>query len=204
VLLAFWNDLVIITPDMTILTKKITPAVAAILLFLAGSLGFTPVNAQTDTLDELFIQLAQPVDGDWQSVEARIWKEWSHSGSAAMDLLLERGRAETKARHFDKAIEHLTALTDHAPDFAEGWNARATAFFMMGEYGLSLMDIQRTLALNPRHFGAMSGLGRIMEQLDHPKDALKAYSEALAVHPHSPNLKRSVERLKKKVGGTSL
>ena len=70
-----------------------------------------------------------------------------------------------EAQEYDVAIEHLTALTDHAPDFAEGWNARATAFYLIGEYALAVADIERALALNPRHFGAMSGLAFILEEI---------------------------------------
>ena len=103
-----------------------------------------------------------------------------------------------------KAVEHFTALTDHAPEFAEGWNARATAFFMMHEYGLSVHDIEITLRLNPRHFGALSGLGMIYETLDLPKDALKAFRAALAVHPNRPDLLEAVKRLEDKAAGTLL
>ncbi|MFQ5437528.1 MAG: tetratricopeptide repeat protein [Paracoccaceae bacterium] len=144
------------------------------------------------------------MDGDWRAVETRIWKKWSTSGSVAMDLLLERGRRAMQAGDLAGAVEHLTALTDHAPEFAEGWNARATAFFMMEEYALSLHDIEITLSLNPRHFGAMSGLGMIMERLERPREALRAYRGALAVHPNRPDLKKAVERLKDKVEGTEL
>ncbi len=185
-------------------TKNITLAVAAFALLVAfSSLGRT-AWAQTDELDELFTQLHDPVDGDWRSVENQIWKAWSHSGSDAMDLLLERGRRAMRAGDLDKAVEHLTALTDHAPEFAEGWNARATVFFMMEEYALSVADIETTLALNPRHFGAMSGLGMILETLGQYDQALLAYRGALAVHPYRPDLHRAIERLEDKTDGTSL
>ncbi len=139
-----------------------------------------------------------------EGVERKIWAEWSRSGSASMDLLLSRGRIAMEKRDFAKAIEHLTALTDHAPDFAEGWNARATAFFNAGEYGLSIADIQRTLVLNPRHFGAMQGFGRIMEELGHESDALAAYQAAAAIHPQRQGLKEAIERLEKTVSGQDI
>jgi len=186
------------------LNKKITPAVTALLVIFAVFTFAPALHAQSDELDSLFQQLKDPVAGDWKSVEKRIWKAWSHSGSDAMDLLLERGRREMRAGNFDKSLEHLTALTDHAPDFAEGWNARATLFFMMGEYALSVADIEHTLALNPRHFGAMSGLGMILERVDEPKKALKVYRQAIAIHPFRPDLLGAVKRLEEKTGGTSL
>jgi tetratricopeptide (TPR) repeat protein len=102
------------------------------------------------------------------------------------------------------AIEHLTALTDHAPDFAEGWNARATAYFHAGLYGPSLADIQRTLALEPRHFGALSGLGLIFEELGRKEQALAAWRLAHAIHPHSPGINAAIERLEREVSGTDL
>jgi tetratricopeptide (TPR) repeat protein len=88
-----------------------------------------------------------------------------------MDLLLQRGKDAMAAGDFPAAIEHLTALTDHAPDFAEGFNARATAYFQAGQLGPSIEDIARTLTLNPRHFGALSGLGMIFEDLGRPEKA---------------------------------
>ena len=163
-----------------------------------------PLAAQTKALDELYAELADPGLKGWQQVEQQIWSEWSQSGSPAMDLLLDRGRTAMEAGDWQAAIEHLTALTDHAPDFAEGWNARATAYYHAGQYGPSLADIRRALVLDPRHFGAISGLALILEELGHPEDALKAYREVLAIHPHRPNLKETIERLEKEVGGTAL
>jgi tetratricopeptide (TPR) repeat protein len=172
--------------------------------FVALVLFSTPLVAQIKALDGLFEELADPGFKGWEEVEQKIWSEWSHSGSPAMDLLLERGRAAMEIGDWEAAIEHLTALTDHAPDFAEGWNARATAYYQAGQYGPSLSDIRRTLALEPRHFGAISGLAMILEELGQPEAALKAYREVLAIHPNQPNLKEKIERLDKEVGGTAL
>lgn len=185
-------------------TRKFTPAVAAIALFLSLFAPPPPAAAQTEELDQLFEDLARAGEEDWQAIEKRIWKAWSHSGSDSMDLLLERGRAAMRAGDLDKAIAHLSALIDHAPDFAEGWNARATAYFMQEEYGLSVADIERVLALNPRHFGALSGLGMIYERLDLDEAALRAYRAAIAIHPFRPDLKDAIKRLEAKTGGTSL
>ena len=96
-----------------------------------------------------------------------------------MDLLLKRGREAMAAGRNDEAIEHFTALIDHDPDFAEGWNARATAYFNAGLLGPSVADIAETLKRNPKHFGALSGLGAIYEQLDRKDRALQVYRAAL-------------------------
>jgi len=160
--------------------------------------------AQSEKLDGLFSELKVAEGAEVARVEKAIWAEWSRSGSPAMDLLLERGRTAMTAGDTAGAIDHLTALTDHAPEFAEGWNARATAYFQAGQIGPSIEDIHRTLALNPRHFGAISGLAMILEQLGYRDDALKAYHEVLAIHPNRSNLKETIERLEKEVGGTNL
>jgi tetratricopeptide (TPR) repeat protein len=121
-----------------------------------------------------------------------------------MDLLLQRGRDAMEAGDLTAAIEHLTALTDHAPDFAEGFNTRATAYFQQGLYGPSLKDIARTLALNPRHFGALMGLGTIFEEMGQPQRALEAYRAAHAIHPNEPDLIGAIERLERDLSGITL
>lgn len=186
---------------MAIFVQQIKCVVAA--LFIVAAFPVT-LFAQTEKLDELFVQLRAPDLENWESVEQEIWKEWSKSGSPAMDMLLERGREAMAEADFDSAIGHLTALTDHAPEFAEGYNARATAYFQADLYGPSIRDIEMTLALNPRHFGALSGLGMILEQLGLYQDALTAYQAVIAIHPHRPNVKEAVERLEGKVGGTDI
>lgn len=160
-----------------------------------------PSFAQEADVEDLLSRLQAEELPEWEQIEQQIWAEWSQSGSAAMDLLLQRGREALEDGDAEAAIEHLTALTDHAPDFAEGWNARATAYFQADLYSLSIADIQRALALNPRHFGALQGLGRILEEFDDPQNALKAYEAAFAIHPHRPGLKERVERLRAEVGG---
>lgn len=161
--------------------------------------GDTPQGAAqaptADDLDQLFGMLAQADDSNWQALENEIWDLWSRSGSDTFDLLLERGRSAMEAGDFEAAIEHLTALTDHAPEFAEGWNARATAFFLSGRFGLSVNDIARVLTLEPRHFGALSGLGIILEDLGDRKGALDAYRHSLSIHPRNPRVKEAVQRL---------
>ncbi|MDE0111133.1 MAG: tetratricopeptide repeat protein [Albidovulum sp.] len=159
----------------------------------------TYLLAQTSDLDELFETLQGDDRAAAMEAEQRIYEAWSDSGSPSMNLLLQRGRSAMQAGNFEIAIEHLSALIDHAPDFAEGWNARATAYFYMGEFMLSVSDISQTLARNPRHYGAMSGLGMILEQLGEHEQASAIFGEALELHPHSQGLQRSVERLQRKL-----
>ncbi len=178
----------------------LNPVVAALAaFFLAAGLA----AAQTG-LDDLFTRLKTADPKAASRIEREIWNEWSKSGSPAMDLLLQRGRDAMAAGNTAEAVEHLTALTDHAPDFAEGWNTRATAFFQARQFGPSISDIGRTLTLNPRHFGALAGLGAIYEELDNPKKALEVYRAALAIHPHLTGVSDAVKRLETKVAGTDL
>jgi len=186
---------------MTKVANILKPIATAFVLAVMYSM---PLSAQTAELDQLFQDLSQADDQSWQRIERDIWSEWSKSGSPAMDLLLSRGRQAMEQGDWESAVDHLTALIDHAPDFAEGWNARATAYFQGGLYGPSIDDIRHTLALNPRHFGALAGLGLILEQLGYPEDALTAYRQVLAIHPFRPNLKETIERLEQKVGGTDI
>lgn len=179
--------------------------VAAILPIV---LGWTAADAQTagagGGLDELFTRLKEADAASARRIERQIFTEWSRSGSASADLLLQRGREAMSAGKSTVAIEHLTALVDHAPDFAEGWNARATAYFRAGMFGPSMADIGRVLTLNPRHFGALAGLGTMLEQMERPERALEVYRAALAIHPHLEGVEQAVKRLEAKAAGQEL
>lgn len=178
--------------------RALLTAFAAALL-LAG-----PVAAASDLLDNLYAELADPDNPEWQRAQADILREWSKSGSPSMDLLLKRGREAMEAGDLVAAIEHFTALTDHAPDFAEGWNARATAYYLAGQFGPAVADIRRTLALNAYHFGALDGLGMILEELGRDETAMEVYRASLAIHPHQDTIKQALERLEQKTSGTAL
>lgn len=165
----------------------------------------TPVFAEDAAkLDDLFQQLQTATDAEADQITQAIWLEWSKSGSPAMDLLLKRGQQAMAAGQPGLAIEHFTALIDHAPEFAEGYNARATAYFQTGDLGPSVSDIARTLSLNPRHFGALSGLGMIFEELGEPEKALEVYKAALAINPHLTDVRDAVKRLETSLGGQDL
>lgn len=155
-------------------------------------------------MDALFSILADPQSQDWADAERKIEQDWSTSGSAAFDFLLQRGRDAMASGDLATAIEHLTALTDQAPDFAEGWNARATAYYMAGLYGPSIADIQHVLQLEPRHFGAISGLGMILEGTDKKAAAMAAFRRSLMLNPHQEGIRKALEALDQEAGGTSL
>jgi tetratricopeptide (TPR) repeat protein len=172
--------------------------------FLAVFFAITPVFADEAALDDLFSRLAEAREDEAGRITESIWIEWSKSGSAAMDLLLQRGQRAMAEGNLDAAIEHFSALIDHAPEFAEGYNARATAYYRTGDLGPSIADIAQTLDLNPRHFGALSGLGMIFEDIGRPEKALEAYRAAQAVNPHLAEVNASIERLVADLAGQDL
>ena len=175
--------------------------VAAVFLSVMNSL---PLMADEAALDRLFDKLQASDVQTAEKIEQEIWALWSQSGSATADLLLRRGRSAMADGDWKAAIEHLTALTDYAPDFAEGWNARATAYFQAKLYGPSVSDIGRVLELNPRHFGALQGLARILEELGYHAKALEALREVKRLHPMRANVDEAITRLERHVGETDL
>ena len=183
----------------------IKSAVAAFLTMacLAGTVhaqGTAPGSEEPSLTDQL--QVASPEDA--ARLEREIRMDWEKSGSPAMDLLLKRGKDALEAGELELAIGHLSALTDHAPDFAEGWHARAMAFYQEEEFGLALHDLEVTLALNPRHFAAIYGRGVVMESLGRDTDAYALYTRVLSLHPHHQDALEGVERLKARVNGTEI
>lgn len=197
---AFCTDRVKVTLMMRWTRTILNIAVAAGLTLTAPA-----VAAQEGArLPELLALLAQPDNDGWRRLERQILTEWSKSGSPAMDLLLQRGREAMREDDMPAAIQHLTALTDHAPDFAEGWNTRATAYFRAGLYGPSLDDLARALALNPQHFGALAGLGAILSETGNKAAALKAYKAALAIHPHLERIGQAAKRLETELAGQAI
>lgn len=174
-------------------------AAVAVIVNLAGQ-----AHAETQGLERYFTELADPGYAGWERAESDIRREWSRSGSASMDLLLKRGEDAMDAGDLPTAIEHLTALVDHAPEFPEGWNARATAYYMAGLFGPSMADIAQVLRLEPRHWGALAGLGAIYDEMGVKDRALAAYRASFALNPHQQDVKDALTRLEKELAGVSL
>lgn len=168
---------------------------------------FEAAVAQSDSKDRLnflFERLSDPDLENWEEVEKEVWRLWSNSGSRSMNLLLELGTRAMVKGDFRTAVERFTVLVENAPGFAEGWNKRATAYFLMQRYSLSLADIERTLTLEPRHFGAMSGLGMILERFDRNEEALGVYEHLVTIHPHRQDAHDAIRRLRTRVLGTEI
>ena len=146
---------------------------------------------------ELLDKLRAASEDDAPRVVREIEAVWARSGSATIDLLLKRGREALREQDFKTAIDHLTALTDHAPDFAEGFHARAEAYFRADLYGPALDDLETTLALDPQHFNAIFGLATMMQEFGKPRQAARLYRQVLDFHPHHENAARALDYLKR-------
>lgn len=160
--------------------------------------------AQDSRIDELFEDLQEAEPERVLRIEEAIWTEWSKSGSPAMDLLLIRGEEALETGQPEIAVEHLTALIDHAPDFAEGYHARASAYYTLGLIGPAIDDLRQTLVLEPRHFGAMIGFAIILEEVGRPEDALMIWREAEQITPQNPDVVFYIDRLVVQLEGRSL
>ena len=129
---------------------------------------------------------------------------WRKSGSPAIDLLMARADRAFEAEDMTAALEHLTALTDHAPEFSRGWLARGRAYAAVGRYGPAVADLERALALNPNDYDAIYALGSVLELFRLPERAYQTYLRAMAIHPHHEEVITALERLEPQFGGKDL
>jgi tetratricopeptide (TPR) repeat protein len=145
-----------------------------------------------------------PDETSAKAIEDRIWALWQASGSDTVDLLMTRVQQASDAGNYDLALRLLDAIIEIRPEFVEAWNRRATIFFLKKDFSDSLSDIEHVLGKEPRHFGALAGLGTILEQVGDDKHALEAYRKALAVHPHLKGVDEHVKSLADKVEGRDI
>ena len=160
---------------------------------------------RTHNLDFLFgaLKLA-PDDTTAKAIEERIWALWVVSRSDTANLLMTRVKTAVETHEIDLAIELLSAIVKIKPDYIEAWNRRATLYYMKKDYGRSLADIREVLKREPRHFGALSGLGLIMQDIGDDKQALEVYRRALAVYPRLQRIPDVVKTLQEKVEGRDI
>jgi tetratricopeptide (TPR) repeat protein len=129
-------------------------------------------------------------------VESAMWSVWSRSGDAEVDGLFALGVEQMSQRQLEAAVQTFSRIIQRRPDFAEGWNKRATVYFMLGDYRRSLADCDEVMARNAYHWGALSGYGMIYMQLDQPGRALEYLEKALTVNPNLDQVAQTIEMLK--------
>ena len=155
--------------------------------------------ATPEDLPALFRQLRDSDDLVRALTENSIWQTWSRSGDAKVDALFKVGVEQMTQGRTEAAIDTFTEIIRRKPDFAEGWNKRATIYFLVGDYDKSLADCDEVIKRNPQHWGALSGYGQIYLQLDRPEEALTYFQRALAVNPNLQNVENMIQQLKQVV-----
>lgn len=161
------------------------------------------------SLDQLFVQLKREPDSNKaKRIAQKIWNRWAQSGSETVDVLMTWASIAMKDKNWSTATDLLDQVIVIAPQYAEGWNRRATLYFLRGEYGRSIHDIEQVLKLESRHFGAMAGMGNILQRLDKTTDnerrSLTMWKKVLELYPAHKNAQKSVTVLEEKLSGHSI
>ena len=188
--------------------RKIAKHLTASILLVTqlGYGNFAMAQPQDIILDDLFITLQEIDDqGDAARIVSEIWARWStHPEEESITSRLNRGVDMMNQGDFVHAEALFTDIITQDPTFAEAWNKRATLYYFQGKLDLSRSDIAQTLLLEPRHFGALSGLGMIELSLGNYEQALRAYQQAVAINPHMPQADDIIESLREKLRGIAL
>jgi tetratricopeptide (TPR) repeat protein len=158
--------------------------------------------SRLDTLFETLKSAADPAAAE--AAENDIITLWLQSGSDTVDLLMQWTLAAIEERDYALALDYLDRMVIMKPDFAEAWNKRATVHFLLDDYSRAIADIERTLQLEPRHFGALSGLGAIMRDIGENDRAMAAYRRALEYDPHLENVRQALQEIEKETAGRDI
>lgn len=175
------------------------------LVLIAGCvLAMPSAEARQDDprLKELFAELKTATSSlEARVIETKVWKIWIENGDPRIDALMDRGMNAMSVDDTDTALAAFNQVIRLDDSFAEGFNKRATVEFMRRDFDASVADIERTLALEPRHFGALAGLGQVYLAMNRKAAALKAFEAALAIDPRLENVQRTVNELKQQLEG---
>lgn len=165
-----------------------------------------PDSLANQSMDQLFTSLAKPGDdATGAAIEQELERRWRNSGSDTVDLLMQWATEAIASKNFPRAFDYLDAVTTLRPDYVEGWNRRATLFFVQDEYGKALSDLEKVLALEPRHFGALAGLGMILNDIDRKKEALIALKKAIAIDPYlDDQVRDTIKKLEPELDGREI
>jgi len=162
-------------------------------------------SASTAELDRLFEHLANAESPDEAAViEGEIWRQWSNSGSATVDLIMSRGLKALEAQEYAIALDMFSTAIEIEPDYAESWNKRATLYYVINDYDAAIADITQVLAREPRHWPALMGLAVMFDDLDRKEPALGAYRAAFEINPQLEDAEAAIERLSVEVEGRGI
>jgi tetratricopeptide (TPR) repeat protein len=188
-----------------------------LLILLAGQPAFSaeqktapteqgkPAETKQARLDELFSKLKRERNEKAaERIAGQIWQEWFASGSDSIDLMMQWAQNAIEQQKFDVALDFLDEVITLSPDYAEGWNRRATLHFMMSNYAKSMSDIDHTLSLEPRHFGALSGMAQILKSTGNKEAALRAWQRVLDIYPMMRNAQSEVATLSEELAGEGI
>ena len=156
-------------------------------------------------LDTLFAELKRERNEKAaERIAARIWEQWNKSGSASVDLMMLWSQTAIESKDYDVALDFLDQVVTLSPNYSEGWNRRATVHFMMQNYAKSMTDINHTLVLEPRHFGALSGMAQIFKNTGRKQFALDAWQRVLEIYPMMRNAQNEVATLSEDLSGEGI
>ncbi len=175
-------------------------AVVLVVAVLIAWTGATYAGQDDARLPALFDRLkATKSAGEAEAVQQAIWAVWMESKNAEVNLLMLEGIDAMGQSALKRALEAFDAMVKADPQFSEAWNKRATVEFLMGDFQASVADIQKTLALEPRHWGALSGLGQIYTALGDEEAAVRAFKRALEINPHLAATRLKIKELEEKL-----
>lgn len=169
---------------------------------MALSGGIAAADQNDPELPALFDRLQQDLTPqEAAEVDRRIWLLWLHSEDKTVNRLMAQGMIAMQRGALVRALERFNDIVERAPEFAEGWNKRATALYMMGRHRESVADVRRVLSLEPRHYGALSGLGLILVALGREEDALQWLRRALEVNPYLDGIRLLSDEIGERLKG---
>lgn len=167
---------------------------AALLLVFCPAFSSSFADQSDERLNPLFERLARIEDpASIRATENQIWQIWLEHPNEDLERLMVIGTQRMNSRRYPEALLIFSQITENFPTYAEGWNKRATLYYMLGSYEESISDIEKTLALEPRHFGALSGLGLVYLQQEELGKAKQAFEDLISVHPNSQNAQQNLE-----------
>jgi tetratricopeptide (TPR) repeat protein len=183
------------------MARRLNPLLLVVAVLVSAATA--AADQKSPALDGLFQRLKTATSpAEAKTIENRIWDLWHHKGVEAVDRTMALGIVAASQGDLRRSLDYFDRVVQAAPDFAEGWNKRATIYYMMGDYAASVEDIRRTLALEPRHFGALSGMGLIYDALGDAEAAVKVWEKALEIHPHMEGIRNRIRKLRSGAKGS--